>query len=305
MSQKIVPHLWYDGEAETAARRYVDLIDGSEILSVVRYPEAGHEIHGRAPGSVMSVEFRLGDTALLALNGGPQFRFSEAISLFVTLEDEAAVDRLWQGLIDGGRELMPLQGYDWSPRYGWLADRWGLNWQVSLGRHADVGRTVTPSLFFTGAAAGQAGPAIAHYVAAFPGARVDGVLRHDGSGRDAAGTVMHAQLRIDGQAIMAMDSADAQPAAFSEAVSLLVNCEDQAEIDRLWAALSAVPEAEACGWLKDRFGVSWQIGPRALGAMMTSGDTAAVERVTAAFMGMKKLDLGALERAFSGEGAPA
>ncbi len=80
----------------------------------------------------------------------------------------------------------------------------------------------------------------------------------------------------------------------------MVQCEDQAEIDRLWSALSAVPEAEACGWLKDRYGVSWQIGPRVLGEMMASGDRAAVERVTAAFMAMKKLDLPTLARAFAG-----
>ena len=259
--QKIVPHLWYDSDAETAARRYAELIPGSALGAIVRYPEAGREIHGREPGSVMTVEFRLGDTELMALNGGPHFRFTPAISLFVVLEDAAAVDRLWEGLADGGTVMMPLDKYDWSESYGWLADRWGLNWQIALGKHADVGRTVTPSLLFGGDAAGQAEAAIEHYTSVFPGATVDGIMRHDGSGKDAAGTVMHAQFRIDGQALMAMDSAEAD-AAFNEAVSLLVNCEDQAEIDRLWSALSAVPEAEACGWLKDRFGVSWQIAPR-------------------------------------------
>jgi predicted 3-demethylubiquinone-9 3-methyltransferase (glyoxalase superfamily) len=278
--QKIVPHLWYDSEAETAARHYVDLVPGSAVGSIVRYPEAGREIHGQEPGSVMTVDFRLGDTELLALNGGPHFRFTPAISLFVMLEDSGAVDRLWQGLIEGGTARMPLDRYDWSERYGWVADRWGLNWQVGLGRHADVGRTVTPSLLFAGAAAGQAQAAIDHYVAVF-GGTVDGIHRYDGSGKDAAGTIMHAQFRIDGQAIMAMDSAEAE-AAFNEAVSLMVFCEDQAEIDRLWAALSAVPAAEACGWLKDRFGVSWQIDPRALGEMLASGDTKAKERMFAA-----------------------
>ena len=297
--QKIIPHLWYDSDAEAAARRYVELIPGSAIGAIVRYPEAGREIHGQTPGSVMTVEFRLGDTELMALNGGPLFKFTPALSLFVILEDEAAVDRLWKGLSDGGTTLMPLDKYDWSEKYGWLADRWGLNWQIALGRHADTGRTVTPSLLFAGKAAGQAGAAVEHYTAAFSGTTVDGIMRHDGSGKDAAGTVMHAQFRIDGQAVMAMDSAEAD-AVFTEAVSLLVACDDQAEIDRLWSALSAVPQAEACGWLKDRFGVSWQIAPRALGAMMTSGDRAAVERVTAAFMKMKKLDLPALERAFAG-----
>jgi predicted 3-demethylubiquinone-9 3-methyltransferase (glyoxalase superfamily) len=302
--QKIIPHLWYDSEAETAARAYVDLVPGSALGSVVRYPEAGREIHGREPGSVMTVDFRLGDTELLALNGGPHFQFTPAVSLFVILEDRAAVDRMWSALVEGGKEMMPLDRYDWSERYGWLADRWGLNWQIALGKKADTGRTVTPSLLFGGKSAGQAEKAIEHYTSVFPGATVDGIMRYDGSGKDAAGTVMHAQFRIDGQAVMAMDSAEAD-FAFNEAVSLLVNCEDQAEIDRLWSALSAVPEAEACGWLKDRFGVAWQIAPRVLGDMMTSGDRAAIERVTAAFMKMKKLDLPTLERAFAGETVPS
>ena len=181
------------------------------------------------------------------------------------------MDRLWEGLADGGKVMMPLDKYDWSERYGWLADRWGLNWQIALGKHADVGRTVTPSLLFGGDAAGQAAGGDRPLHLGLPAPRSTGSMRYDGSGKDAAGTVMHAQFRIDGQALMAMDSAEAD-AAFTEALSLMVNCEDQAEIDRLWSALSAVPEAEACGWVKDRFGVSWQIVPRALWRMMASGD---------------------------------
>jgi predicted 3-demethylubiquinone-9 3-methyltransferase (glyoxalase superfamily) len=248
----------------------------------------------------MTVDLRLGDTGLVALNGGPLFKFTPALSLFVILEDAAAVDRLWEGLIDGGTALMPLDKYDWSEKYGWLADRWGMTWQISLGKHADTGRTVTPSLLFGGEAAGRAEPAMELYTSAFPRSRIEGIRRHDGSGPDAAGTVLHAQFQLDGQTLMAMDSAAPHAFTFNEAVSLLVNCDDQAEIDRLWSALSAVPEAEACGWLKDRFGVSWQITPRVLGEMMASGDPAAVERLTAAFMRMKKLDLPALERAFAG-----
>jgi predicted 3-demethylubiquinone-9 3-methyltransferase (glyoxalase superfamily) len=301
--QKIVPCLWYDGDGEEAARRYAELIPGSEVRTLTRYPDGGQELHGRKPGSVMTVEVRLGDTEVLMLNGGPLFKFTPAISLFVVLEDRAAVDRLWEGLADGGKVMMPLDKYDWSERYGWVADRWGLNWQVALGRHADVGRTVTPSLLFAGDSVGRAGPAVEFYTSVF-GATVDGIHRYDGSGKDAAGTVMHAQFRIDGQAVMAMDSAEAD-AAFNEAVSLMVSCEDQAEIDRLWTALSAVPDAEACGWVKDRFGVSWQIVPRALWAMMASGDKPARERMFAAVWGMKKLDLAAIERAFKGETVPS
>ena len=296
--QRIVPHLWFDDDAEAAVERYVDLVPGSAVGAIVRYPEAGREIHGRIPGSVMTVDFRLGDTRLVALNGGPLFTFTPAGSLFVTLEHAADVDRLWEGLIDGGTALMPLDRYDWSERYGWLADRWGLNWQIALGSKADVGRTATPSLMYTGAEAGKAEEAIGFYATLFPGSSIDGILRHTGSDQPP-GSVAHAQLRLDGETLMVMDNAGAD-FAFSEALSLRVQCEDQDEIDRLWSALSAVPEAEACGWLKDRYGVSWQIGPRVLGEMMASGDRAAVERVTAAFMAMKKLDLPTLARAFAG-----
>ena len=154
--QKIVPCLWYDGDAEPAARHYAELIPGSQVRTVTHYPDGGQEVHGQKPRSVMTVEVRLGDTEVLMLNGGPQFKFTPAISLFVILEDRAAVDRLWEGLADGGKVMMPLDKYDWSERYGWVADRWGLNWQVALGRHADVGRTVTPSLLFAGEACGKA-----------------------------------------------------------------------------------------------------------------------------------------------------
>ncbi len=296
--QKIVPCLWYDGDGETAARRYAELIPGSEVGNVTHYPDSGQELHGQKPRSVMTVSVRLGDTEVMMLNGGPSFKFTPAVSLFAMLEDRAAVDRLWEGLADGGEVVMPLDSYDWSERYGWVADRWGLNWQVALGKHADVGRTVTPSLLFAGDAAGKAEAAIDHYVSVF-GGRLVGIHRYDGSGRDAAGTVMHAQFRIDGQAVMAMDSAETD-GAFNEALSLMVNCEDQAEIDRLWTALSAVPASEACGWVKDRFGVSWQIVPRALWGMMASGDRGARERMFAAVWSMKKLDLAAIERAFAG-----
>lgn len=294
--QKIVPHLWYDGDAETAARHYTALVPGSAINATVRYPDVGQEVHGRAPGSVMFLDFRLGDTRLVALNGGPMFRFTPAVSLFVMLEDRAALDRLWDGLAEGGSVLMPIDRYDWSERYGWLADRWGLNWQVMLGKGV---RTVVPELMFAGEKAGKAAEALAFYAGLFPGGAVGPATLHTMDGQKP-GSLAHAELRFGDDAIKAMDNAPAD-FAFNEALSLMVDCDDQAEVDRLWSALSAIPEAEACGWLKDRYGVSWQITPRALERMMTSGDAAAVRRLTASFMKMRKLDLATLERAYAGD----
>lgn len=298
MAQRIVPHLWFDGAAEEAAATYVSLIPGSSIGAVTRYGKAGFGTHGQPEGRAMSVDFALGGTRMVGINGGPVFRPTPAVSYFVTLEEEASVDRVWEGLVEEGGVLMPLDAYEWSPRYGWLEDRWGVSWQVAKGSRTDVGgQAVVPALLFTGARAGEAEAAMTHYTSIFPDARIEGVLRHDGAGPDRAGTVRHAQFRLFGETCMVMDSALDHAFGFTEANSFMVICEDQAEIDRYFAALSAVPEAERCGWLKDRFGVSWQIVPRTLPEMMRGP---ASERVVAAFMAMGKLDIAALERACAG-----
>ncbi|MBP7240906.1 VOC family protein [Amaricoccus sp.] len=298
--QKIVPCLWFDGAAEEAAAFYASLVPDSEVGAITRYGKVGQEIHGQGEGTVMTAEFLLAGTEIVAMNGGPLFRFTPAISLFVTLPDRADVDRVWDGLIEGGRPLMPLDAYPWAPRYGWLADRWGLTWQVALGDPAASGRRLVPSLMFTGAEAGRAEEAMNLWTGLLPDSGVAGVLRWDGAeSPDRAGTVKHAQFRLAGETFMAMDSALTHDFGFNEAVSLMVLCEDQAEIDRLWAAMSAVPEAEACGWLKDRFGVSWQITPRDTLQMLAGPDRAAADRAMAAFMDMKKIDIARLEAAFA------
>jgi predicted 3-demethylubiquinone-9 3-methyltransferase (glyoxalase superfamily) len=297
--QKIVPCLWYDDDAEEAARRYASLIPGSSVGAIARYGAAGHDVHGRPEGSVLTVDVDLGGTRICALNGGPHFRFTPAISLFVTLEDEAAVDRLWEGLLEGGTVMMPLQAYDWSAKYGWLADRWGLTWQIALGRTAEVGRTMVPAFLFTGEQFGRAEEAIGFYTSLFDGSTVDGVLKNEGAGPGGTDTVRHAQFRLSGETFMVMESDHNHGFGFNEAVSLMIYCKDQAEIDRFWSAMSAVPEAEQCGWLKDPFGVSWQVVPEAMDAMMLNPDRARVDRVMTAFLAMKKFDLAALQRAYA------
>src|SRR3546814_9668903 len=117
---------------------------------------------------------------------------------------------------------------------------------------------------------------------------------------DQEGTVMFSDFRLEGQWFAAMDSAREHGYAFNEAVSLLVNCDTQEEIDYLWEKLSAVPEAEQCGWLKDPFGLSWQISPAILDEMMQDPNNEKVARVTRAFMQMKKFDIKKLTEAYSG-----
>lgn len=291
---RILPHLWFNGAAEEAAALYTVLVPGSGLGKVTRYGKAGVEHHGQPEGRAMVVEFHLGGQKMLALNGGPMFRPTPAVSFFLMLNDRAALDRAWAALGADGQVRMPLDAYPWSPRYGWIDDRWGMSWQLSLGDPAQTGGQVaTPMLLFTGAQAGQAEAAMAHYTAIFPDAGIEGVLHHDGAGADAAGTVMHAQFRLAGQTFMAGDSALVHDFTFTEANSFVVLSDDQAGIDCYWSALSAVPEAERCGWLKDRFGLSWQIVPRRLPELLATNNP----RVVEAFMQMGRIDIAALERA--------
>lgn len=292
--QRFIPHLWHDGAAEEAARLYVSLLPGSSIGRIARFGKVGQEVHGQPEGRVLTVEADLAGTRIATLNGGPAFRFTTAFSLFVTLPDRAQVDRAWAGLIEDGEALMPIDAYPWSPRYGWLRDRWGLGWQIMQGDPAAAGRAVRPCLLFGGAAAGSAEAAIAEWTSVFPGSRVGEVMRH----ADEPG-LAHAAFDLGGEGFVALDSRAARE-GFTEAASIAVICADQAEVDRLWRRLSAVPEAEACGWLKDRFGLSWQLIPRAVPAMIADPDRERADRVMAALLTMKKPDVAALEAAFAG-----
>jgi predicted 3-demethylubiquinone-9 3-methyltransferase (glyoxalase superfamily) len=119
---RITPNLWFDTQAEDAALFYAGIFPNSRIVSLVRYGEAGQEVTGGRPGSVMTVAFELDGQSFVALNGGPAFRFSEAISLIVNCEDQAEVDYYWEKLAAGGDEQ--------AQQCGWLKDRYGVSWQI-------------------------------------------------------------------------------------------------------------------------------------------------------------------------------
>ena len=121
-TKKIAPCLWFDDQAEDAARFYTGIFKGSRILKTARYTEAGREVHGRPPGSVMTVSFELQGQPFTALNGGPIFKFTEAISFQVSCETQEEVDHYWNKLSAGGDAA--------AQQCGWLKDRYGVSWQV-------------------------------------------------------------------------------------------------------------------------------------------------------------------------------
>jgi len=295
--KQIVPNFWFDGQAEAAAAWYADVF-GGRVVQTDYYTDEGKEIHGHNAGEVMTVTFEIGGQRFVGLNGGPQFSITPAISFFVTCADEQELDGLWAQLSDGGTVLMPVDAYPFSKRYGWVSDSFGVSWQLILAE-GPIQQKITTSLLFSGDNYGKAAEALALYTAVFPDSEV-GLISRYGEGQEPndANAVAYGEATILGQKVSAMDSALEHAFTFTEGVSLMIECDTQEEIDRYWQGLSANPEAEACGWLQDKYGVSWQITPRILNDMLHEGTPEQVKAVTASFMAMKKMDIAALEQAY-------
>lgn len=157
---------------------------------------------------------------------------------------------------------------------------------------------ITPHLWFDT----QAEEAANFYVSVFKDAKLGAVSRYSQAGQDIhkmpVGSVMTVQFEIEGQTFLALNGGPIFH--FNEAISFMVNCETQEEIDYYWDKLSAVPEAEQCGWLKDKFGVSWQVVPTGMAEMLSNPDSDKTQRAMATFMQMKKIDIEQLQQAYNG-----
>jgi len=298
-SNQIVPCVWLDDQAEQAAAFYTRTFRGGRIAATSRYPESTDNPGGRPRGSVLTVEIELSGRRFTLLNGGPAFQLNPSISFFAHVDVSAEADRLFGALADGGQVLMPLDAYAWSERYGWVKDRFGVSWQVMAGRRPPGGAAIVPCLMFAGALHGRAEEAMRTYASIFPGGRIADVARYV-AGEGQVGAVKHGRVVLAGQDLVAMDAHGTHGFTFNEALSLQVMCQDQATLDRYWSALAEGGVQGPCGWLKDRFGLSWQVVPASIARLLIGGDAAARDRAFAAMLTMGKLDIAALERAFAG-----
>jgi predicted 3-demethylubiquinone-9 3-methyltransferase (glyoxalase superfamily) len=299
IEQKITPNLWFADKAEEAAEFYVSIFDNATLGTINRYGAASAEVAERPAGSVLTVDFELDGQEFTALNGGPAFTFNPGISFIVNCSAENEVNELWEQLSVGGEVLMPLDAYPFSDRYGWIQDRYGISWQLILADPDGEWRPkFTPSMMFVGDNCGNAEAAMDFYTTIFSDTTIGQVARYGpDQDPDEEGTIMYADFKLEGEWLAAMDSAQAHDFSFNEAISFIVHCEDQVEVDEYWEKLSAVPEAEQCGWLKDKYGVSWQIVPTRLYELLQSGDADQSRRVAEAMLQMEKIDIEALEQA--------
>ena len=292
--QKITPHLWFDREALEAAGFYISVFKDSIQNSTTK-------LHGTPSSRVDIVSIDLMGQEFTLISAGPFFKFNPSVSFLVACREKSDVDMLWEKLSEGGSALMELGQYPFSERYGWVQDRYGLSWQIMFMGGYDIKQNITPTLMFTDKQWGKAEDAINFYASVFRDSEVRDILRYrKGEEPDRVRTIKHASFRLGGMEFAAMDSARVHDFAFNEAISFVVHCETQDEIDYYWERLSADPQAEQCGWLKDRYGVSWQIVPTILEQMLRDQDGEKVARVTEAFLKMKKFDIEALARAYKG-----
>jgi predicted 3-demethylubiquinone-9 3-methyltransferase (glyoxalase superfamily) len=308
--QKIIPHFWYDKEAREAAEFYTSLFPDSKITNITT-------LHDTPSGDCDIISFQVWGYSLMAISAGPIFKLNPSISLMVNFdpsqdpEAKTRIDEIYAKLMEGGKALMPLDAYPFSEHYAWVQDKHGLSWQLILTKpEGEVRPAIIPSIMFVGDVCGKAEEATDFYLSVFKDSPSAGsgqakrgtIAKYPaGAKPDKEGTVMFTDFQLAGQWFAAMDSAQKHDFGFTEALSLIVNCENQDEIDYYWEKLSAAPESEQCGWLKDRYGLSWQIVPRQMHEMMEHSTPEQLDRVTQAFLPMKKLDLAVIQNAYEGK----
>lgn len=290
--QKVSTHLWFDNQANQAADFFASIFPAQIINKTI--------LHNTPSGTVDIINLQILDREFTFINAGPNFTFNPSISLMIASINKEEIQTIWNKLSLEGQVLMELDQYPFSPKYGWLKDRYGLTWQLLYTEQTDQTRII-PALMFVGSQCGRAEEAINFYTSTFIDGRIDQIIHYgDNEPPNKPDTVQHARFELEGKKFIAMDSAIDHKFNFSEAISFIINCYTQEEIDYYWGKLSAVPESEQCGWLKDKFGVSWQVHPVILDEMMRDPDQTKVDRVTKTFLAMKKFSIQELQHSFNG-----
>lgn len=279
MNNNIFPCLWFDGKAQEAAHFYCSVFSNSKVTT----------------DTPMVVQFEIEGKKLMGLNGGPMFTINPAISLFVTCHTNEEIEHIYNKLIEGGHAMMPLDKYPWSEKYGWVADKFGMTWQLMLGTLPEGAQKIIASLLFVGDKCGKAHGAMQHYTSIFPNSAIYHAEMYKAGEEQPEGNLKFGSFALNNEMFAAMDGTGDHNFTFNEGVSIMVECETQEEIDHFWAKLTEGGEESKCGWLKDKFGVSWQIVPKVLGKLMT--DPSRAQKVMAKVMEMKKLDIETLATA--------
>lgn len=292
--RKITTHLWFDNEAALAGEFYLKVFDNSKLLSRTK-------MTGTPSGEVETLSIEIEGMNMMLLSAGPYFKVNPSVSFMINCSSKDEVSKYWEAFIEEGQALMPLDSYDFSELYGWVQDKFGVSWQIMYTTD-EINVKIRPALMFVGDNCGRAEEAIDYYIKVFKNSKLKSVSRYGENFPPNKPEMLNfAEFILEGQYFSIMDSAFEHLFSFNEAISFIINCDNQEEIDYYWEKLSADPEAEQCGWIKDKFGLSWQIVPRVMNDIMLKAEPQALERVTKSFLQMKKFNVAELERAYKGE----
>jgi len=276
MTNQIYPCLWFDNQVKAAAEYYCSIFDNSRVIT----------------DTDVAVHFELDGLRVMGLNGGPMYKITPSISLFVTCKTVEEIDRIWYWLSDCGSAMIPIDNYPWSERYGWVTDKFGMTWQLMLGETSPEGHKIIPSFLFVGELYGKGEEAIRHYTSIFKDSQIHHLELYQAGEEQPEGTLKFGSFSLNNSKFSAMDGFGIHDFQFSEGVSLVVECVTQKEIDYYWDKLTEGGEEVQCGWLRDKYGVSWQIVPEIIGKLMADPEKG--ERVMQELLKMKKLDLNIL-----------
>lgn len=287
--QRIVPNIWCNGDAPEVAEAMVRAFSADawgSATSEIRFTYPTEDLlpfQEPFAGQPLTIQVRITGPAgdhydVVLINAGEAFSITHGISFIVNYDPlmfpgddldaqtqaaREALEAQRNRLEEAGDVVMPLGEYPMSPLYGWVSDAHGVTWQLILTDPSGEPRPfIMPSLMFSGSAQNRAQEALELYTSILSGSRLGATVTYDSQvGPADPGSLMFGDCQVGETWLAAMDSAVPQPNAFTPGLSLQIVCDTQREIDVLWEALSDVPEAEQCGWLEDRFGVSWQITP--------------------------------------------
>lgn len=230
--QKITPHLWFDKEAKPAAEFYASVFPESKVKNV-------SVIKDTPSGDCDVVSFNVWGLDFQSISAGPYFKINPSVSFMVNFDPSKdgdaknKIDEVWNKLLDGGQVMMPIDKYPFSERFGYIQDKFGVSWQLMLANPGGEPRpNVVPALLFVGDSYGKAEEATDFYLSVFKNSK-RGTIQKYGAGQEPnkEGTVMYTDFTIENQWFSAMDGGGTHNFAFNEAVSFIVNCDTQEEID--------------------------------------------------------------------------
>lgn len=294
--KKITPFLWYEKDMKGITDFYLSVFSGSKLKNKSQIEDTPSGVAQMATIEIYGMDFNL-------MTAGPYLPFNPTVSFIISCDTIEEVDTLWGKLSEKGKILMELSSYPFAEKYGWIQDMYGVSWQIMYSTTNKGPVKVIPTLMFAGDVCGRAQEAIDFYTAVFHDSQVGYVMNYDGSEpvTDDRAKVKHAGIKIEDFNMALMDSGMKSPLSFAQAVSFVVHCNDQAEVDYYYDRLTEEGTEVQCGWINDKFGFPWQIVPSDMERMLSTGTPEQIARVTEAFMKMKKFDIKTLQRAFDGE----